>query len=173
MTAMRLRHTKTLLTGKPGVGKTTLIRKIIERVQRVQMAGFYTSEIRSGKYRSGFELRGLNGDRRVLAHVDLKSKHRVGKYGVDTAGFDLFLENLDLLNPRAKLIVIDEIGKMELFSSHFRTLLRQVLVSDKCLLASIALHGERLILDIKQRSDIHLIEVTRNNREDLPLSILA
>jgi len=170
---MVLQYAKTLLTGKPGVGKTTLIRDLISRLQTVPMAGFYTSEIRSGGSRSGFELRGLNGDRRILAHIELESRHRAGKYGVDTAGFNLFLGNLDLLNPGVKLVVIDEIGKMELFSKPFRSLLRQILDSEICLLASIALHGERLIRDIKQRPDIHLIEVTRNNREDLPASILA
>jgi len=170
---MMLHHTRTLLTGKPGVGKTTLVRKLISRLQNVPMVGFYTCEIRSGGHRAGFELIGLNGERRILAHVEIKSRQRVGKYGVDTAGFDLFLENLDLLNPEAKLVVIDEIGKMELFSNRFRTLLRQILDSDKYLLASIAQHGEKLIRDIKQRSDIHLIEVTRNNREDLSVSILA
>jgi hypothetical protein len=97
----------------------------------------------------------------------------IGKgYGVDRAGFDLFLGNLDLLNPEVKLIVIDEIGKMELFSSRFRTLLRQILNGKKWLLASIALHGKGLIEDIKRRPDIHLVEVNRINREDLFASIL-
>lgn len=155
------------------MGKTTLIREFISRLQNVPMAGFYTREIRSGGTRSGFELIGLHGDRRILAHVDVESRQRVGKYGVDTSGFDHFLGNLDLLNPGAELIIIDEIGKMELFSTRFRTLLQQILDSDKCLLASIALHGDGLIRDIKQRSDIHLLEVTRNNRADLPAAILA
>jgi len=136
------------------------------------MTGFYTSEIRSGGYRSGFELRGLNGDRRSLAHVGLESRHRVGKYGVDTAGFELFLENLDLMNPEAKLVVIDEIGKMEFFSNRFRTLLHKVLESDRCVLASIALPGGRRIQEIKQRPDIHLLEVTLRNRGTLLTTIL-
>ena len=153
--------------------KTTLVCELINRLQNVPMVGFYTREIRSGGSRVGFELISLNGNHGLLAHVEIKSRQRVGRYGVDTAGFDLFLENLDLLNPGAKLIVIDEIGKMELFSNRFRTLLRKVLDSDKYLLASIALHGERFIRDIKQRPDIHLIEVTRHNRADLPVSILA
>lgn len=168
-----MRHTKTLLTGKPGVGKTTLIRRIIDRMHPTPMTGFYTGEIRTGGQRSGFELQALNGDSRILAHVDLESRHRVGKYGVDTTGFDLFLENLDVLNPRAALIVIDEIGKMELFSKHFRTLLRKVLDSDRYLLASIARHGKGLIQEIKQRPDIHLVEVTRKNRDDLLSAVLV
>ena len=68
---MRLRYDKTLITGKPGVGKTTLIEKMIERMQAVNMAGFYTAEIRSKGSRLGFELHGLNGTRRTLAHVDI------------------------------------------------------------------------------------------------------
>lgn len=168
-----MRHTKTLLTGKPGVGKTTLIRRIIDRMHPTSMTGFYTSEIRSGGKRSGFELQALNGDRRILAHVDLESRHRVGKYGVDTVGFDLFLQKLDVLNPKAALIVIDEIGKMELFSKRFRRLLRKVLDNDRYLLASIARHGKGGIREIKQRPDIHLVEVTQANRDDLLSSVLV
>ncbi|MFH1627443.1 MAG: NTPase [Pseudomonadota bacterium] len=165
---MRLRHDKTLITGRPGVGKTTLIQEIMERMRSVHMAGFYTAEIRSKGSRQGFELHGLNGKRRTLAHVDMDSPDRVGKYGVDTGGFEAFLEILDLLNPDVELIVIDEIGKMELFSNRFRSLVHDVLNSRKQLLASIALEGEGFIREIKQRSDIHLLEVTRENRDHLP-----
>ena len=115
------------------------------------MAGFYTAEIRSKGSRLGFELRGLNGKRRTLAHVDINSKHRVGKYRVDTLGFEAFLETLELQNPNVELIVIDEIGKMELFSNRFRHLVRDALNSNKQLLATIALEGEGFIREIKQR----------------------
>lgn len=81
---MRLRHAKTLITGKPGVGKTTLIQKIIERMRSVNMAGFCTAGIRCLGSRLGFELQGLNGERRTLAHVEIDSRNRVGRYGVDT-----------------------------------------------------------------------------------------
>jgi len=165
---MRLTHDKTLITGKPGVGKTTLIQKIIDRMRSVNIAGFYTAEIRSKGSRLGFELQGLNGKRRTLAHVDVDSQHRVGKYRVDTGGFEEFLETLELQNPDVELIVIDEIGKMELFSNRFRNLVCHVLNSDKQLLASIALQGGGFIREIKKRSDIHLLEVTQDNREHLP-----
>lgn len=88
---MRLRHAKTLITGKPGVGKTTLVYKIIKRMGSVNMAGFCTSEIRCTGSRLGFELQGLSGGRRTLAHMDIDSRHRVGRYGVDTNGFETFL----------------------------------------------------------------------------------
>jgi nucleoside-triphosphatase len=169
---MRLRHPKTLLTGKPGVGKTTLVRKIVQRMHTVPMAGFYSSEIRTKGYRSGFELKGLNGQRRILAHVDRHSRQRVGKYGVDTSGFEAFLEELDLLNAQAALIVIDEIGKMELFSERFRSLIETILDSDRMVLATIALHGKGLIQQIKQRPDTHLFEVTPGNRDSLISAVL-
>jgi nucleoside-triphosphatase len=169
---MRLKHDKTLITGTPGVGKTTLVQTLIGRMPPEQLAGFITAEIRSKGSRLGFELQGLNGARRILAHVNIKSPHRVGKYGVDTDGFEDFLEAMAFLDPHIKLIVIDEIGKMELFSNRFRRLIRNVLNSDKQLLASLALKGTGLIRELKQRPDIHLVEVTHFNREYLPGVIL-
>ncbi len=172
MNRMRLRHAKTLITGKPGVGKTTLVQKIIEQMRLVNMAGFCTAEIRCKGSRLGFDLQGLNGKRRTLAHVDIDSRHRVGKYGVDTVGFEEFLETLDLLNPDVEMILIDEIGKMELFSNRFRSLVRDALNSDKQVLASIPLKGNEFIREIKQRLDIHLFEVTPGNRDRLPEAIV-
>jgi len=68
---MRLRHTKTLITGKPEVGKTTLVQKIIERMRSVKMTGFCTAEIRGMGSPLGFELQGLNGERRTLAQISI------------------------------------------------------------------------------------------------------
>ena len=169
---MRLRHAKTLITGKPGVGKTTLVQKIIKRMGSINMAGFYTSEIRSAGSRLGFELQGLNGGYRTLAHVEIDSRHRVGRYGVDKDGFEEFLATLDLLNPDVELIVIDEIGKMELFSYRFRSLVCDALSADKQVLATSPLKGDEFIREIKQRLDIKLLEVTHANRDRLPAAIV-
>ena len=169
---MRLRHAKTLITGKPGVGKTTLVQKIIKQMGSVNMAGFYTSEIRCTGSRLGFELQGLNGGRRTLAHMDIDSRHRVGRYGVDKDGFEEFLATLDLLNADVELIVIDEIGKMELFSNRFRNLVCDALNADKQVLATIPLKGNDFIRGIEKRLDIRLLEVTHANRDRLPEAIL-
>lgn len=170
---MELRHAKTLITGNPGIGKTTLVRKIVERLPADATTGFYTDELRSRGSRVGFELCGFDGERRILAHIDMKSRHRVGRYGVDTEGFEDFLAALDLLRSNATHVVIDEIGRMELFSTRFRELTRQVFDSDKHVLATIALHGKGFIQAIKQRPDVHLIEVTRDNRDALVSRILS
>ena len=169
---MRLIHAKTLITGKPGVGKTTLVRKIIERMRSVSTVGFYTAEIRSTGSRLGFELKGTNGECRILAHVDIDSSYRVGRYGVDIDGFEVFLNTLDLLDPDVELIVIDEIGKMELFSNRFQRLVRNVLSSDKQVLATIQLKGNEFIREIKKWPDMHLFEVTHGNRDRLLEAII-
>jgi nucleoside-triphosphatase len=104
--------------------------------------------------------------------VEINSQHRVGRYGVDTNGLEEFLAALNLLNSIVELIVIDEIGKMELFSKHFRSLVCDALNSDRQVLATIPLRGNEFIRKIKQRSDIHLFEVTLNNRDLLPEAIL-
>ena len=77
-----------------------------------------------------------------------------------------------MLNPDVELIVVDEIGKMELLSNRFRRLVREVLNSDRQVLASIALGGERFIREIKQRPDVHLLEVAQGNRERLPETMM-
>ena len=122
--------------------------------------------------RLGFELQGLNGECRTLAHVEIDSRHRVGRYGVDKDGFEEFLATLDLLNPDVELIVIDEIGKMELFSYRFRSLVCDALSADKQVLATIPLKGNEFIREIKQRLDIKLLEVTPANRDRLPAAIV-
>ena len=141
-------------------------------MRSVHMAGFCTAEIRRSGSRVGFELQGLNGKRRTLAQVDIDSSQRVGRYGVDTNGFGEFLESLNLLSQDVELIVIDEIGKMELFSNRFQRLVCDCLNSDKQVLASIALKGNEFIAAIKRRSDIRLLEVTRGNRDRLLEAIL-
>ena len=77
-----------LLTGPPGCGKTTVIRRVIDGPADCRLAGFYTEEIRQQGGRVGFRAVGLSGASTVLAHVDFHGPARVGKYGLDLAGFE-------------------------------------------------------------------------------------
>jgi nucleoside-triphosphatase len=161
-----------LITGIPGIGKTTLIRKLSEELKDLHSVGFYTAEIREKGVRKGFELISLDGRRGILSHTDIKSHYRVSKYGVDVKGFEDFLESIPFLDPKTALIIIDEIGKMECFSDKFKRLLKEILDSDKLVIATIATKGDGLITEIKKRDDVRLFEMTHGNRNTLLSEIL-
>jgi nucleoside-triphosphatase THEP1 len=161
-----------LITGVPGIGKTTLIMKILDAVKHTGPVGFYTEEIREQGTRKGFSLISTRGDRSILAHVNIKSRFKVGKYSVDVSGFEAFIEKLPLFDDNAGTIVIDEIGKMECLSTKFAKLIRTIFDSEKLFIATIAMKGEGLIAEVKKRLDIEIFEITRDNRDDLFQKIL-
>jgi len=162
-----------LITGYPGTGKTTLVIKMAQLMENKNPSGFYTEEIRENDRRVGFKLISIDKKEAVLSHVDIKSKYRVSKYGVDVAQFDDFLEELKLDSIDSGLILIDEIGKMECFSQRFKKMINTILDNDEItLIATIAQKGGGFIDKIKQRSDIELFELTPNNRNDLHKDIL-
>jgi NTPase len=77
-----------LLTGAPGVGKTTVLRKVAGFLPGKVLGGFYTDEIRVGGSRRGFRIVTFDGRERVMARVNLRSPHRAGRYGVDIEAID-------------------------------------------------------------------------------------
>jgi nucleoside-triphosphatase len=170
---MNLSKKNILLTGLPGIGKTTLMKKLSEALHAQHPVGFYTEEISVGGVRKGFGLISLDGKRGLLSHIDINSPYRVGKYKVDVKGFEEFLEGSLFLNPETSLIIIDEIGKMECFSHKFRRMINEILDSEKMLIATIALKGDGLIEEIKGRDDIKFFEMTKNNRGSLLSEILS
>ena len=156
-----------LITGPPGIGKTTLIKNLSEALKDLHPSGFTSGEIRKKGIRKGFELVSLGGKKGILAHVDIRSSFRVGKYGVDIHGFEGFLAAIPLHDTAIDLIIIDEIGKMECFSRTFTNMIRTILDSDKVVIASVALKGSGFIQEVKGRADITLIEITHRNRDSL------
>lgn len=164
--------TNLLITGLPGVGKTTLIKKIAHAVRDRKPVGFYTSEIRESGVRKGFEIVGLDGKKGILAHVNGRSSVKVGKYRVDVPGFESFLDSLPFFSSDYGIVIIDEIGKMECLSPEFRRLVIELLNSERFLIAAIARRGSAFIESIKERNDVRLVEVTASNRENLLSEIL-
>jgi len=161
-----------LLTGTPGCGKTTLLKRLADELRMLHPLGFYTEEIRQQGRRQGFRLVGLNGAMGLLAHVDFHGDPRVGKYGVAVDRFEGFLNTQKLEQVVTPLVFIDEIGKMECLSTRFVDLVRHLLDSPQILIATVALKGGGLIAEVKQRPDVALIEVNPDTRDRL-VGVLA
>jgi nucleoside-triphosphatase len=154
-----------LLTGSPGMGKTTLMVSLAKALADHHPVGFVTREIREGGIRKGFILVSCSGARKVLSHVDISSPLRVGKYKIDLPGFEQFLKEIHLTEDSTGLVMVDEIGKMECFSPLFRDTILRLLESDRPFIATIGKKGIPFMEEIKERSDVKLVEVTLQNRE--------
>jgi len=151
--------------GLPGCGKTTAILKIITSLRRKKLAGFYTQEIREADVRKGFRWRCFDGTEGILAHIDIKSPFKVGKYHVDVGGFEKsVVPVLDIDKTNADLFIIDEIGKMECLSEKFVAAVRRLFASDKSVLATVAQKGAGLISEIKSYPGTKLFNLTHQNR---------
>lgn len=157
-----------LLTGAPGVGKTTIIEKLARAYPDKTLRGFVTQEMRRAGRRVGFELCAFGGRKEVLAHVDLDSPHRVGRYGVNIAALDDITEDALTLDDAGDLYLVDEIGKMECLSTKFCSALRALFESGRPLVATVAQRGGGFIREVKDRADVEVWEATRENRNELP-----
>lgn len=161
-----------LLTGIPGVGKTTVLRKVAEALRGKEPRGFLTEEIRVESERVGFRIESLDGESGSLARVGFRSPHRVGRYGVDLETLERFVA-AELSPPSASAIyLVDEIGKMECLSKRFREAIAALLDSGATLLLSVARKGGGFIAQVKARKDVECWEVTRQNRDALPRQVL-
>lgn len=156
-----------LLTGVPGIGKTTVIRKLATALL-TQPGGFYTEEMRAAGRREGFRLLGFNHEQGIIAHVDIDHDYRVGKYGVDVAAIDYLADAALGIREETEVYLIDEIGKMECLSDVFVQRIQSLLESNKMLIATVAMKGGGLIAEVKRWPGSELWEITRTNRDTVP-----
>ena len=162
-----------LITGNPGVGKTTVLVWLAKNLSEYHPVGFITREIREEGVRKGFLLVSCLGQQRILSHIDFSSSARIGKYKIDLAGFEKFLSEIHLSDTSTGLVIIDEIGKMECFSEIFRNSVLTLLDSDQPFIATIGKKGNPFMEAIKSRSDVKMVEVTLQNRESIRNDLLA
>jgi len=161
-----------LITGPPGCGKSTVIEKVVNRMEE-PVGGFFTREIKESGRRVGFSINTVDGREGILAHQNIRSQFRVGKYGVNIEDIDSLAVSAIIPAQRKQVIVIDEIGKMECFSDLFKKTLIQVLDSPNCVIGSIALKGGSFIQGIKNRDDVTVSSVTPETRDSLVEEILG
>lgn len=155
-----------LFTGPPGCGKSTLIEKIVLRTKR-PMTGFFTCEMKERGQRVGFSIDTLSGKQGVLAHKNMKSPFKVGKYGVNVEAIDQVAVPSMIPKYEKMIVVIDEIGKMECFSPLFRDTVLKVLESRNPVLGSLPLKGGSFIEAVRKRKDVQLVHVSKKNRDKL------
>ncbi len=156
-----------LLTGHPGVGKTTIIKKLIEKL-KLPAGGFYTEEIREDNKRMGFSIVTLSGQKGVLAHRNFKSRYKVGNYGVGVYTLNkIGVKEIQMCLVEKKVIVIDEIGKMELLSPQFQEVVSKALDADNPVLGTITLARHPFAQKVKDRKDVKIYEVTRENQDEV------
>ena len=156
-----------LLTGHPGVGKTTLVKKIIERFSHLALTGFFTEEVRDKGSRVAFRAVALNGSSAIFAHRDFHTEpeFRVGRYGVKTEVLETLVRaHLDPYRKAADLLIVDEIARMEVLSSSIKQALEAALDSECLLLGTVSLKGTGFIKRVKNRKDVQVVKITRENR---------
>lgn len=162
---------RVLLSGRPGCGKTTVIRRAVELIGASRCVGFYTEELRERGQRIGFDVVMVDGQRAPLARAGAAGP-RVSRYGVDVRSFeDLAVARLEsaLRGRVARVLVVDEIGKMELFSGRFCEVLERIFAPGApwALLGTILAGHHPRAEGLKRRPDVSIVEVTRANRDRL------
>lgn len=159
---------KLLLTGPPGIGKTTLIKRVVVKLGGiVRCGGFVTQEVRSEEGdRIGFDIVTLYGRVAPLARKGLHEGPRVGDYRVDLYSLERIAVP-SMTDPEAQVLVVDEIGLMELKSHTFKEAVMQLLDDTRPLLGTVRERFEPFCDSVKAHPDVEVIEVTRANRNGL------
>ncbi|MDI6857684.1 MAG: NTPase [Dehalococcoidia bacterium] len=162
-----------LISGRPGSGKTTVVRRIVEALA-VRAGGFYTQETRgTDGRRTGFEIVTLQGTRAPLAGVHIRSPYRVGKYGVNLRGIDeVAVPAIHDAVKDCDLILIDEIGRMELYSQDFRDAVTDAIESGKPVLGTIMLAAHPWADAVRSRADVHVFPIDPSSRDSVARLVL-
>ncbi len=156
------------IEGRPGIGKTTIMRSLAAQCSQKRVGGFLTAEIREDTQRVGFRIETFAGEAATLAHIDLPVGPRVGKYHVDQAAFErVGVNGLQQALRESHILLIDEIGKMELLSCRFQRVVLQCLDSDIPVIATIMQKPHPFADQIKARNDVRLLSITHENREQI------
>ena len=156
-----------LITGLPGVGKTTIVKQVAQTLG-LRAGGFYTEEIRGPGGRKGFRLVTLDGREAVMAHVDIRTRNRVGRYGVDVATLDAVgvVAMREAVQSR-EVVVVDEIGKMELFSGEFQGAVLKAVSSPKIVVATVMHKSHTWVDALKAMPQVTMWQVTKSNRDEM------
>jgi nucleoside-triphosphatase len=152
-----------IITGEPKSGKSTLLVNIIKDIPNT--VGIVTKEIRKDDTRVGFEIESHANHKAILAHVETETKHKVSKYFVNVENLESMLPEISIFK-KEDVLYLDEIGQMQLFSKEFKKITLQFLdTPNTCIATLTSVYSDEFTQSIKNRNDIILIELTKENRE--------
>jgi len=161
------KNMKMFITGRPGCGKSTLINSIIMQLKEKRISGILSLEIREGKKRVGFMIRDIkSGEKNILASVDMDGP-KIGKYGVNLSGLERIVSRFLEGFGNSDVVLIDEIGKMEMLSEKFREAVDIVLNSNKDVVAVV---GLGFVDYVRDKGEI--LVLTRSNFDSIREKIL-
>ena len=163
-----------LLTGRPGIGKTTVIKAVAE-VLGNRAGGFTTEEMHGPGGRAGFRLATLDGQAAVMAHTNLRGKGRprVGRYGVDVGAIErIGVAALRLAMQERRVVIIDEIGKMELFCGPFKDIVLRAVGGPHAVIATVMVKPNPWVDALKAMPQVEGWEVTAQNRDGMAERVL-
>lgn len=167
------------ITGLPKAGKTKTLIKTIEMLESegLKIGGMITEEIEEGGKRLGFYVMDwATKEKDIMAHIDIESRYHVENYGVNVDAIDRIgvpaitraFEDEDV-----DVVVIDEIGRMEILSEKFVEVVKDSFDEEKPII--ITLHKKSrnpLLQDVRRREDVRILEVTPINQSILPYKIV-
>jgi len=169
-----LRPLRFLLEGPPKIGKTTAMRCLVEllRERGVVVCGFVTDEIRERDRRVGFVVRDVAGSEAVLAHQDFQTGVQVSRFGVDVPAFErVALPALRSAQETGGVVIIDELGRMELASAPFVKVVDALLAGSLPVVATVHVYEHPVTDALKRRADVQRVVVTEANRDELPAQL--
>lgn len=156
-----------LVTGEPGVGKTTLIRQVVSTM-RLRAGGFYTEDLRTGGAREGFRIVTLDGEIALLASAGHPGPVHVSKYGVDLEELErVGVAALRRAMDRGHVAVADEIGRMQLFSRAFRQTVFEAVRAGHPLLGTIMAGRNPYADRIRTHRNVEILTLTESNRPEI------
>lgn len=164
---------KKFITAKPRMGKSTAIKKVVDLLGKENCHGFFTEEVIVDGNREGFKIITLDGQSGILASTSSSSEIRLGRYGVNLEVFgELCTSSIWNISNTTDYIIIDEVGPMQLFSEEFKSELINVLTGINPVIGTVYDGNHPWIDEFKSRMDIELIEITLENRDELPHQLI-
>ncbi len=165
------------ITGLPNSGKTYALLRVIDMLkeENLSIGGMMDEPLSDGRRKVGFTVKNLfTGESQIFADTETESKIMIGKIGVDLQKFEeIAIPAIKEACEKCDVIIIDEVGKIEVESQLFIDTVKEALDVNKPMILTLHKKSRNpLLQDIRRRDDVRILEVTPTNRNLLPYKII-